>query len=202
MPGIGAASVTNRFSSGWRFNTRSTLETNPGSGASPKLNRISGSGSPASANALWIRATTSPSGSFRVAAKVVRSATRIHVYRRMKSMNVVAGRYNAAMKNAGALLLCGFFAGFCQAGRPVNLEDYYRVQTAATPAISPDGRWVVFVRSSIVEAENARHTELWIAPADGSSAASRLTSPAFNASAPRWSPDGKLVVFRSNRKAD
>jgi len=86
------------------------------------------------------------------------------------------------------------------AGRPLQLEDYYRVETASSPMISPDGRWVVFVRTRIVEAENRRHTELWISPSDGSRPASRLTSEGSNASAPRWSPDGKLLSFRSDRK--
>ena len=58
------------------------------------------------------------------------------------------------MKNLPLLALLGLAAGFCQAGRPIQLEDYYRIEGAATPAISPDGRWVVFARSTIVEAEN------------------------------------------------
>jgi len=85
------------------------------------------------------------------------------------------------------------------AARPIELADYYRIETAATPAISPDGHWVVFVRNTTVEAENRRHSELWIAPSDGGSPATRLTSPMFNATAPRWSPDGKLLAFRSSR---
>ncbi|HEY2014631.1 MAG TPA: S9 family peptidase [Bryobacteraceae bacterium] len=105
------------------------------------------------------------------------------------------------MKSPGAILLLALAALSQAAARPLTLNDYYRVETASATAISPDGRWIVFVRNSIVEAENQRHTELWIAPADGSSPAARLSSPAFNASAPRWSPDGKLLSFRSNRKA-
>jgi dipeptidyl aminopeptidase/acylaminoacyl peptidase len=87
------------------------------------------------------------------------------------------------------------------AGRPVQLADYYRIETAGTPAISPDGQWVVFVRNTTVEAENQHHSELWISPADGSAPAARLTTPAFSASAPKWSPDGKLLAFHSVRRA-
>src|SRR5277367_4381362 len=102
------------------------------------------------------------------------------------------------MKICGSLALIASIAGYCQAGRPIQLEDYYRIEGAATPAISPDGRWVVFARSTIAEAENQRRTELWIAPSDGSAPAERLT--AGSASGPRWSPDGKLLAFsRSGR---
>lgn len=85
--------------------------------------------------------------------------------------------------------------------RVIGLQDYYRIETAATPAISPDGSRVAFVRNSIVETENQRQSEIWIVPADGSAPAVRLTNPAFSATAPRWSPDGKLLSFRSTRKA-
>jgi dipeptidyl aminopeptidase/acylaminoacyl peptidase len=86
------------------------------------------------------------------------------------------------------------------AGRPLTLDDYYRVENASATAISPDGKWVVIQRNTTIEAANERHSELWMSAADGGAPAFRITSPAFEATAPRWSPDGKLLGFRSNRK--
>src|SRR5204862_4907316 len=85
--------------------------------------------------------------------------------------------------------------------RPLAVEDYYRMVSVQAPAISPDGRWVAFIRTSIVEAENRRQGELWIVAADGSSPARRVSDPAINASGPRWSPDGALLAFSGRRGA-
>src|SRR5215470_9235354 len=88
--------------------------------------------------------------------------------------------------------------------RPVELRDFHRFESASTPAISPDGRFVAYVRTFIIEAENRRQNEIWLATTDGSAPPRRLTEQGASASSPHWSPDGSLLVFssRSRRSAN
>src|SRR2546430_4580702 len=56
--------------------------------------------------------------------------------------------------------------------------------------VSPDGKNVVW--------PGKKH--LWIAPIDGKKKAEQLEESLGESDTPRWSPDGKRIVFRSNRK--
>jgi len=103
------------------------------------------------------------------------------------------------MRNA-LLVIAAALLAVDAGARPLAVEDYYRIVAVQAPAMSPDGRWVAFIRSSIVEAENRRQGELWIVPADGSAPARRVSDPALNASGPRWSPDGTLLAFSGRRR--
>jgi len=88
-----------------------------------------------------------------------------------------------------------------QSRRPLELEDYYRLKSVGSPALSPDGSRVAFVVTSVLEDENRRHSEVRLANADGSGEPIRLTSPSFSASNPAWTPDGGHLYFTSRRPA-
>ncbi len=51
--------------------------------------------------------------------------------------------------------------------RSPTLSDYYRMETVGSPAISPSGDRVAFVRTRIMEDENRRHSEVWLVSTDG-----------------------------------
>ncbi len=83
-------------------------------------------------------------------------------------------------------------------GRAFTPSDWYRLTRVSSPAMSPDGRFVAFSVTTTPDAENARHSEVWMVSTDGGEPV-RLTSPGTESSSPRWSEDGTHLFFSSRR---
>ena len=84
------------------------------------------------------------------------------------------------------------------APRAFTPADWFKVTTLSAPSMSPDGKLVAFTVTTVVERENKRHSEVWAVPTTGGEAV-RYTSPGFESSNPRFSPDGKYLLFTSTR---
>jgi dipeptidyl aminopeptidase/acylaminoacyl peptidase len=84
------------------------------------------------------------------------------------------------------------------APRAFQLADWYKLTTLSAPAMSPSGDRVAFTVTTLREAENKRHNEIWVVPTAGGEP-QRFTSPSTESSAPRWSPDGRYLFFTSTR---
>ncbi|HSH38458.1 MAG TPA: hypothetical protein VK993_06705, partial [Chthoniobacterales bacterium] len=84
-----------------------------------------------------------------------------------------------------------------QAGmRPFTFEDMMALKRISDPVPSPDGKWVVFSAVDVNVEENTRKSRLWIVPANGGDAR-RLNSTENEEERPRFSPDGKRLIFMS-----
>ncbi len=75
------------------------------------------------------------------------------------------------------------------AGAPVAITQGSNM--AQTPDVSPDGKWLAFVNMT-------RQENLSVIGTDGAGL-KQLTDDVFKNRTPRWSPDGKRIIFFSNR---
>lgn len=83
-----------------------------------------------------------------------------------------------------------------------EVEDLFRFRRVADPQMSPDGTQVVYIVTAVDVEKNSSSANLWIAPTDGSGKPRRLTQTEKKDLHPRWSPDGKWILFESNRSGD
>lgn len=86
--------------------------------------------------------------------------------------------------------------------RPLVPEDLYRLRTASDVTVSPDGKWVVYVQTSIDSASNRYVRDLWAARTDDATPRRLTWTPQSNESAPAFSPDGRLLAFVARREGD
>jgi len=83
--------------------------------------------------------------------------------------------------------------------RPMTVDDLFKFKRVADPQISPDGKWVVYSVAAIDDvATNKTSSTLWLASTDGKTRR-QLTNTTKKDRQPRWSPDGKSILFVSTR---
>ena len=54
------------------------------------------------------------------------------------------------------------------AQRPMTTQDLLGAVRIADPQLSPDGKWVAFVRTTTNVTSGARNADIWVVAADGS----------------------------------
>ncbi|MBT9259380.1 MAG: S9 family peptidase [Clostridiales bacterium] len=87
--------------------------------------------------------------------------------------------------------------------RTITPEDLFQMVWVGDPQVSPDGRHVVYVETRVNAEKNGYESSLWLLETEGG-APRRLTwgkapEGVTSETAPRWSPDGRSLVFQSNR---
>lgn len=83
--------------------------------------------------------------------------------------------------------------------RGITPEDYFAFEFVGDPRISPDGKLVAYVVTTIDQKQNRRHSSIWMTAIDGSRAPWQFTTSPQNSNSPRWSPDGQWLGFLSSR---
>ncbi|HEV2068147.1 MAG TPA: S9 family peptidase [Thermomicrobiales bacterium] len=82
--------------------------------------------------------------------------------------------------------------------RPLTAEDLYRIHVVSDPQAAPDGSRIAWVDSVMDKTSDSYRSCIMVSRPDGGDAY-KVTSGVHRDSAPRWSPDGTMLVFESNR---
>ena len=78
-------------------------------------------------------------------------------------------------------------------------QDLVTLKRVAAPAISPDGKWVVWQQTDTDPATYKRVAGLWRVAASGGAAARIADLPDAGENSPAFSPDGKRLYFISDK---
>src|SRR5262245_8347969 len=88
---------------------------------------------------------------------------------------------------------------YAQAKRTMTIDDLITTVRVGDPQISPDGKHVLFTRTTTVLDAGRRNPDIWVVPSDGSAPPRQLIGGDRSENTPRFTPDGKRIVFISSR---
>jgi dipeptidyl aminopeptidase/acylaminoacyl peptidase len=98
------------------------------------------------------------------------------------------------------LLFAGQAAAQSAAGkRAFSIEDLGRIKSISEVSVSPDGKSILYVVTTSDLPRARRASQVWRMDIDGGNAR-EVTPPDSGASSPRWSPDGRSILFISAKE--
>jgi dipeptidyl aminopeptidase/acylaminoacyl peptidase len=85
---------------------------------------------------------------------------------------------------------------------PITHETLWMMKRVGAPAVSPNGKWVVYPVTEPSYDKDRSVTDLWLVSADGRTAPRRITNTRAAEADVAWAPDSGSIAFATEREGD